>query len=98
MCSSDLIFEENDSDNDPYEMDVTFTLVADPDFEGDVVLTLSGDAMEEQEVTIAKFVKPYTVSAQQNDLTMITEIQKFLPTLLSQKQKLVCGKKALNLL
>ena len=65
------IFEENDSDNDPYEMDVTFTLVADPDFEGDVVLTLSGDAMEEQEVTIAKFVKPYTVSAQQNDLTIV---------------------------
>ena len=64
------IFEENNSDNDPYEMDVTFTLVADPDFEGDVVLTLSGDAMEEQEVTIAKFVKPYTVSAQQNDLTI----------------------------
>ena len=64
------IFEENDSDNDPYEMDVTFTLVADPDFEGDVVLTLSGNAMEEQEVTIAKFVKPYTVSAQQNDLTI----------------------------
>lgn len=64
------IFEENDSDNDPYEMDVTFTLVADPDFEGDVVLSLSGDAMEEQEVTIAKFVKPYTVSAQQNDLTI----------------------------
>ena len=64
------IFEENDSDNDPYELDVTFTLVADPDFEGDVVLTLSGDAMEEQEVTIATFVKPYTVSAQQNDLTI----------------------------
>lgn len=64
------IFEENDSDNDPYEMDVTFRLVADPDFEGDVVLTLSGNAMEEQEVTIAKFVKPYTVSAQQNDLTI----------------------------
>lgn len=33
------IFEENDSDNDPYELDVTFTLVADPDFEGDVVLS-----------------------------------------------------------
>lgn len=64
------IFEENESDNDPYELDVTFTLVADPDFEGDVVLTLSGDAMEEQEVTIAKFVKPYTVSATQNDLTI----------------------------
>ena len=64
------IFDENESDNDPYELNFTFTLVADPDFEGDVVLTLSGDAMEEQEVTIAKFVKPYTVSAQQNDLTI----------------------------
>lgn len=63
------IFDENESD-DPYELDVTFTLVADPDFEGDVVLTLSGDAMEEQEVTIATFVKPYTVTAQQNDLTI----------------------------
>lgn len=65
------IFDENDSDNDPYELDVTFTLVADPDFEGDVVLSLSGDALDEdQEVVIAKFVKPYTVSAQQNDLTI----------------------------
>lgn len=51
------IFEENDSDNDPYELDVTFTLVADPDFEGDVVLTLSGDAMEEQEVTYCEIRK-----------------------------------------
>lgn len=65
------IFDENDSDNDPYELDVTFTLVADPGFEGDVVLSLSGDALDEdQEVVIAKFVKPYTVSAQQNDLTI----------------------------
>lgn len=65
------IFEENDSDNDPYELDVTFTLAADPGFEGDVVLSLSGDALDEdQEVVIAKFVKPYTVSAQQNDLNI----------------------------
>lgn len=65
------IFEENESGNDPYELNFTFTLVADPDFEGDVVLTLDSDALdEEQEVTIAKFVKPYTVSAQQNDLTI----------------------------
>ncbi len=65
------IFDENDSDNDPYELDVTFTLVADPGFEGDVVLSLSGDALDEdQEVVIAKFVKPYTVSAQQNDLNI----------------------------
>lgn len=64
------IFDENESGNDPYELNFTFTLVADPDFEGDVVLTLEGDAMDEQEVTIAKFVKPYTVSAQQNDLNI----------------------------
>lgn len=65
------IFDENESDNDPYELNFTFTLVADPDFEGDVVLSLSGDALDEdQEVVIAKFVKPYTVSAQQNDLNI----------------------------
>ena len=53
---------------DPAELTFTLTLVADPNFEGDVVLKLTGDAVEEQEVTIAKFVKPYTVEAQQNDM------------------------------
>ena len=43
-------------------------LVADPGFEGDVVLKLTGDLVDEQEVTIAKFVKPYTVKAEQNDM------------------------------
>ena len=56
------------SNNDPAEVSFTLKLVADPNFEGDVVLKLTGDAVEEQEVTIAKFVKPYTVEAQQNDL------------------------------
>ena len=51
-----------------YEANFTLTLVADPNFEGDVVLTMEGDAVEKQEVTIAKFVKPYTVEAQQNDM------------------------------
>lgn len=64
------IFEENEVGNDPYELNFTFTLVADPDFEGDVVLTLEGDALDEQEVVIATFVKPYTVTAQQNDLSI----------------------------
>ncbi|OUN45642.1 hypothetical protein B5G26_01050 [Anaerotignum lactatifermentans] len=50
------------------EVTFTLTLVADPNFEGDVVLKLTGDAMEEQEVTIAKFVKPFVVEAQQNDM------------------------------
>ena len=57
----------NDAD-DPAEISFTLKLVADPNFEGDVVLKLTGDAVEEQEVTIAKFVKPYVVEAQQNDM------------------------------
>ena len=71
----DLTFErrtwvETDPDNgdDPAEVSFTLTLVADPNFEGDVVLKLTGDAVEEQSVTIAKFVKPFVVEAQQNDL------------------------------
>ena len=57
-----------DNGDDEIEIEFTLTLVADPNFEGDVVLKLSGDAVDEQEVTIAKFVKPFTVEAQQNDL------------------------------
>ena len=53
---------------DPAKLTFTLTLVADPNFEGDVVLKLTGDAVDEQEVTIAKFVKPYVVEAQQNDM------------------------------
>ena len=56
------------SSTDPAELTFTLTLVADPNFEGDVVLKLTGDAVDEQEVTIAKFVKPYVVEAQQNDM------------------------------
>ena len=57
-----------DNNDDPAELTFTLTLVADPNFEGDVVLKLTGDAVDEQEVTIAKFVKPYVVEAQQNDM------------------------------
>ena len=53
---------------DPAKLTFTLTLVADPNFEGDVVLKLTGDAVDEQEVTVAKFVKPYVVEAQQNDM------------------------------
>ena len=59
---------EPDTTDKEIEINFTLTLVADPNFEGDVVLKLSGDAVEEQEVTIAKFVKPYVVEAQQNDM------------------------------
>ena len=65
-------WEETDPDvpanDDPIELTFQLVLVADPNFEGDVVLTLSGDAVEEQEVTIAKFVKTFTVTAEQNDM------------------------------
>ena len=54
--------------HDPAELTFALELVADPNFEGDVVLKLTGDAVDEQEVTVAKFVKPYTVEAQQNDM------------------------------
>ena len=51
------------------ELSFKLELVAEPNFEGDVKLTLSGDAFDKkQEVTIAKFVKPYTVEASQNDM------------------------------
>ena len=65
------VFDDVDSDLRDKEcatMTFTLTLVADPTFEGDVVLKLTGDLVDEQEVTIAKFVKPYTVKAEQNDL------------------------------
>ena len=58
----------NGASKDPAELTFTLVLVADPNFEGDVTLKLTGDAVDEQEVTIAKFVKPYVVEAQQNDM------------------------------
>ena len=61
-------WDETETGDDKHEMTFALKLVADPNFEGDVVLTLSGDAVDTQEVTIAKFVKPFTVEAQQNDL------------------------------
>ena len=50
------------------EMTFQLELVADPGFEGDVVLKLTGELVDEQEVVIAKFVKPYEVKAEQNDM------------------------------
>ena len=63
-------WEVTDPTNKDDETEISFKLylVADPNFEGDVTLTMEGEAMDTQKVTIAKFVKPYTVEAQQNDL------------------------------
>lgn len=60
--------ETNPSGKDKAELKFTLVLVADPNFEGDVTLTLTGDALKEQKVTVAKFVKPFTVVAKQNDM------------------------------
>ncbi len=64
------VFDDVDPDDTSDEGTVTFQLelVADPDFEGDVVLTMEGALVDTQSVTIAKFVKPYTVKAEQNDV------------------------------
>lgn len=56
--------------DDEIELSFKLQLVADPNFVGDVTLKLEGAAVETQEVTIAKFVKPYTVEAKQNDLSI----------------------------
>ena len=60
--------ETDPSKKDKAELKFTLVLVADPNFEGDVTLTLTGDALKEQKVTVAKFVKPFTVEAKQNDM------------------------------
>ena len=68
---SSFVFKKRtmvESTDDKYETNFSLTLVADPNFEGDVVLKMEGDGVETQEVTIAKFVKPFTVEAQQNDM------------------------------
>ncbi len=61
-------WKDTDDTKDKSELTFELVLVADPNFEGDVTLKLEGDAVETQEVKIAKFVKPFTVKAEQNDL------------------------------
>lgn len=60
--------ETSATGKDKAELTFELVLVADPNFEGDVTLKLEGDAVETQEVKVAKFVKPFTVKAEQNDL------------------------------
>ncbi len=54
--------------SDPAKVSFKLELVADPTFEGDVTLGFEGALVDKQEVKIAKFVKPYTVKAEQNDV------------------------------
>lgn len=55
----------NTNDNKKFELTFDLVLVAEPGFTGDVVL-----GMGDQEVVIAEFVSPYTVSAPQNNVTI----------------------------
>jgi len=57
--------------NKKAKIEFVLELVAEPEFEGPVTLTLSGEGFDgEAEVVIAEFVKPYTVEAAQNDLVI----------------------------
>ena len=58
-----------ETNKDGGKLEFTLKLVAEPGFTGDVTLKVDGAGMDKaQEVVIAKFVSPYTVEAQQNDL------------------------------
>ena len=61
-------FDEKNTSEKCAKLTFTLALVADPDFEGKVDLTMTGDAVEEQTVTIAEFAKPFIVEAAQNEL------------------------------
>ena len=61
-------FDDSSNQKDPIKLTFTLALVADPTFEGEVDLTLVGDDIDEQTVTIAEFRKAYDVKAEQNDL------------------------------
>jgi len=63
--------DSNVANSEKVKFEFTLGLVAEPEFEGPVTLTLSGDGFEgEAEVVIAEFVKAYTVEAAQNDLVI----------------------------
>ncbi len=64
------VFDDVDTilSKDVASMTFQLQLVADPGFEGDVILKLTGELVDDQEVAIAKFVKPYEVKAEQNDI------------------------------
>ncbi|WP_458397546.1 copper amine oxidase N-terminal domain-containing protein, partial [Anaerotignum sp.] len=62
------VFDETEPGQKENSIEFALVVTADPDFVGDVVLTLEGDAVDTQEVVIAKFVAPFTVKAEQNDL------------------------------
>lgn len=63
----------------PAKVTFVLVLVADPGFEGDVKVGFEGALVDKQSVSAAKFVVPYKVEAQQNDLKIDTRNTK-IPT------------------
>ena len=60
---------ETEPGDDEGKLEFELTLVAEPDFTGDVTLKVEGAGLEKaEEVKIAKFVAPFTVEAEKNDL------------------------------
>ena len=53
---------------DPASLTFVLTLIAEPGFEGDVEVGFEGALVDSQSVVAAKFVAPYTVTAEQNDI------------------------------
>lgn len=51
------------------KLEFTFELIAEPDFEGQVELTFDNGEFKDT-VIIAEFVKPYSITAQQNDVSI----------------------------
>ncbi|WP_317855373.1 copper amine oxidase N-terminal domain-containing protein [Chakrabartyella piscis] len=61
------LFEET-TGGSAIEITFELTLVADQDFEGEVVLGFVGDSVTESEVVIAEFVPVFAATAEQNDV------------------------------
>ena len=60
---------ETEPGDDKGKLEFELTLVAEPDFTGDVTLKVEGAGLEKaEEVKIAKFAAPFTVEAEKNDL------------------------------
>ena len=67
---SKRVFDDvnHDLEDDCATLSFQLELVADPTFVGDVNLKLTGDLVDEQEVTVAKFQPIAVVKAEQNDM------------------------------
>ncbi len=64
-----VLAETDEDSEDTGKLEFELTLVAEPDYTGEVTLKVEGAGLEKaEEVKIAKFVAPFTVEAEKNDL------------------------------